>query len=72
MLMDDHKTLLEKLKWDILDHLPYSLDLVPSDFHVSKTKNPLKGCYFESLQDGQEHGAKENCIIMNFKTCTPY
>jgi len=26
--------LLEKFKWDILDHPPYSLDLVPSDFHL--------------------------------------
>jgi hypothetical protein len=26
--------LLEKFKRDILDHLPYSLDLAPSDFHL--------------------------------------
>jgi transposase len=26
--------LLEKFKWDILDHPPYSPDLVPSDFHL--------------------------------------
>jgi len=26
--------LLQKFKWDILDHLPYSLDLAPSDFHL--------------------------------------
>jgi len=26
--------LLEKFKWDILDHPPYSPDLKPSDFHL--------------------------------------
>ena len=26
--------LLEKFKWDILDHPPYSPDLAPSDFHL--------------------------------------
>ena len=26
--------LLEKFKWDILDHPPYSLDLAPSNFHL--------------------------------------
>jgi len=26
--------LLEKFKWDILDHPPYSPDLTPSDFHL--------------------------------------
>jgi len=26
--------LLEKFKWDILGHPPYSLDLEPSDFHL--------------------------------------
>lgn len=57
-------------------HIHHTLKCAP--FHVSKTKNSLKGCYFESLQDtdsnvtkcGQEHGAEENCIIMNFKTHT--
>jgi len=59
-------------------HIHHTLNCVP--FHISKTKNSLKGYYFESLQDtdsnvtkgGQEHGAEENCIIMNFKTCTPH
>jgi len=26
--------LLEEFKWDILDHPPYSPNLVPSDFHL--------------------------------------
>jgi len=26
--------LLEKFKWDIMDHPPYSPDLAPSDFHL--------------------------------------
>jgi len=26
--------LLEKFKWDMLDHPPYSPDLAPSDFHL--------------------------------------
>lgn len=59
-------------------HSHHTLNYVP--FHVSKTKNSLKGSYFEFLQDtdsnvtkgGQEHGAEENSIIMNFKTHTPH
>ena len=57
-------------------HIHYTLKCVL--FHVSQTKNSLRRCYFESLQDtdsnvtkgGQEHGGEENCIIMNFKTRT--
>jgi len=59
-------------------HIQHTLNCVL--FHVSQTKNSLKGCYFESLQDtesnvtkgGLEHGGEENCIIMNCKTCTPH
>jgi len=25
---------MQEVKWDILDHLPYSLDLMPRDFHL--------------------------------------
>jgi histone-lysine N-methyltransferase SETMAR len=25
---------IEKLKWELLEHLPYSPDLAPSDFHL--------------------------------------
>jgi hypothetical protein len=32
--MDDDKTLLEKFKWEILDHPLYKQDLAPSDFHL--------------------------------------
>jgi hypothetical protein len=59
-------------------HIHYTLNCVL--FYVSQTKNSLKGCYFESLQNtesnvtkrGQEHSGEENCIIMNFKTRTPH
>jgi hypothetical protein len=58
----------------------YSSYFALCTFHLSKTKNSFKECYFESLHDVhsnasegvQEHGAAENCIMMNFKTCTPH
>lgn len=28
------KALLKQFKWNVLDHLPYSPDLAPTDFHV--------------------------------------
>jgi hypothetical protein len=34
MLTDVTTGLLEKFKWDVLDHPPYSPDLAPSDFHL--------------------------------------
>jgi len=34
MLTDDHKMLLEKFKWEILDHPLYNPDLAPSHFHL--------------------------------------
>jgi hypothetical protein len=59
-------------------HIHHTLNCVL--FHVSQTKNSLKWCYFESLQDidssvtkgGQEQGGEENCIVMNFKILTPH
>jgi hypothetical protein len=42
---------LEKFKWDILNHLPYSLDLVPSDYHLFlRLKKHLAG----KKVDGEE------------------
>jgi len=44
--------LLEKFKLDILDHLPYSLDFVPSDFHLfHRLKEHLAGKKFDDDDD---------------------
>ena len=32
------KTYLETLKWEVLPHLPYSADVVPSDYHINGTR----------------------------------
>ena len=47
--------LLEKFKWDILDHSPYSPDLAPSDFHLflHLTKH-LAGKNFDDNNEVQE------------------
>ncbi|GFX92657.1 histone-lysine N-methyltransferase SETMAR [Trichonephila clavipes] len=40
---------LGKFKWETLDHLPYSLDMSPCDFHVfGPLKKHLKGKRFNS------------------------
>jgi hypothetical protein len=42
--------LLEKFKCDILDHLPYSPDLAPSDFHLFlRLKKHLTGKNFKTV-----------------------
>ena len=47
--------LLEKCKWDILDHLPYSPDLAPSDFHLFlHLKKCLTGKRFDNDDELQE------------------
>ena len=61
MLTDDHKTLLEKVKWDILDHPPYSPDLVPSNFHLFlHLKKHLAGKKFDDDEVQEE-------VMMCFK-----
>ncbi|GFW85625.1 mariner Mos1 transposase [Trichonephila clavipes] len=41
------KALLKQFKWEVLDHLPYSPDLVPSDFHLFHyLKSDLSGKLF--------------------------
>ena len=50
---------IQKLKWNILPHPPYSLDLAPSDYHLfSPLKEHLGGKRFrnneEVIQDVQE------------------
>ena len=48
-------TLLEKFKWDILDHLPYSPDLASSDFHLFlQLKKHLNGKKFNYDDEVQE------------------
>ena len=47
--------LLEKFKWDILDHPPYNLDLAPSDFHLFLHLNKhLAGKKFDDYEEVQE------------------
>jgi len=47
--------LLEKFKLDILDHPPYSLDFVPSDFHLFLClKKHLAGKKFDDNDEVQE------------------
>jgi len=47
--------LLEKLRWDILDHPPYSPDLAPSDFHLFLyLKKHLAGKKFDNDNEMQE------------------
>ena len=53
--------LLEKFKWDILDHLPYSPDLAPSDFHLFlHLKKHLAGKKFDDDEVQEE-------VMMCFK-----
>ena len=43
---------LRKLKWDVLPHPPYSLDLAPSDFHLfGPLKEFLGGKKFQSTDE---------------------
>ena len=45
----------QKFKWDILDHPLYSLDLVPSDFHLLlHLKKHLAGKKFNDVDEVQE------------------
>jgi len=47
--------ILEKFKWDVLDHLPYSLDFTPSDFHLFlHLKKHLAGKKFDDNDEVQE------------------
>jgi len=47
--------LLEKFKWDILDHPPYSPDLAHSDFHLFlHLKKHLAGKKFDDDDEVQE------------------
>jgi len=47
--------LLVKFKWNILDHPPYSPDLVPSDFHLFlHLKKQLAGKKFDDDDEMQE------------------
>jgi hypothetical protein len=51
MLMDDHR----KFKWDVLDHLLYSPDLVAIDFHLFLHLNKhLAGKTFDDNDEVQE------------------
>ena len=42
--------------WELLQHLPYSPDLAPSDFHLLEPlKESLGGIKFENNEDVQQH-----------------
>jgi len=51
---------IEEMGWELLPHLPFSLDLAPSDFHLSgPLKESLAGIKFENdEEDGQQHVRK--------------
>jgi len=38
------KTYLETLKWEVLPHPPYSLDIAPSDFHLFRWRMVCLSC----------------------------
>jgi hypothetical protein len=43
---------IQELKWELLEHLTYSADLVPSDFHLfGPLSNQLCGKYFTDDED---------------------
>ena len=53
-LMTRHKLL--QLDWEVLDHLPYSPDITPLDFHLFwSLQNSLNGRNFNSLKDCKRH-----------------
>ena len=53
--------LLDNLKWDVLDHLLYSPDLTPSDFHLFfYTKKYIGGKIFDNEE-------MKNKVMMWFK-----
>ena len=44
------REVLNNLRWELLPHPAYSLDLAPSDYHLfSELKKPLRGIKFEDL-----------------------
>jgi len=48
-------SLLEKFKWDILGHPPYSPDLAPSNFRLFLyLKKHLAGKKFDDIDEAQE------------------
>jgi len=50
---------IEVMGWELLQHPPYSPDLVPSDFHLfGPQKDSLGGIKFENDEDVQQHVVK--------------
>jgi len=59
--------LLEKFKWDILDHPLYSPDLAPSNFHLFlHLKKHLTGKKFDDDDDDDDDEVQEE-VVMWFK-----
>ena len=75
--------LLEKFKWKIVPHPPYSPDLAPSDYHLfPKLKSELAGEHFETENevrtavetclknlDGEFYAAGMSKLILRLKKC---
>ena len=46
---------LQRFDWETLQHLPYSPDLSPCDFHIfGDLKKVIRGCQFHSDDEVQE------------------
>ena len=46
------KAALQELKWEVLQHLPYSLNLAPMDYYLfCSLSNHMRGVTFENEED---------------------
>ena len=58
---------LLQLGWEVLIHLPYSLDIAPLDFHLFRSlQNSLNGKNFNSLEDCK--GTWNSSLLKKIKT----
>ena len=56
------RDLLRRWRWEVLEHLPYSPDLSPCDYHlIPKLKAPLRGHRFRTRDD---IAIAVRCLIM--------
>jgi len=55
MLQQPVKIYLETLKWEVLSHPPYSLDIAPSDYHLFLSMvHCLTEQHFHSYEDAKQ------------------
>ena len=46
------KAALQELKWEVLQYLPYSLDLAPTDYYLFRSLlNHMRGVTFDNKED---------------------